>query len=46
MGREARPPIRSLLALPKAPRVPPRVESTDQAEGMMPVSERVRPEPR
>ena len=26
--------------------MPPRFESTDQAEGMMPVLERVRPEPR
>ena len=46
MRREARAPIKSLLALPKALRAPPRLESTDQAEGMMPVSERVRPEPR
>ena len=38
--------IRSLLALPRALLAPPRIESTDQAEGMMPVSERVRPEPR
>ena len=32
-------PIRSLLALPRALLAPPRIESTDQAEGMMPVSE-------
>ena len=45
-GAWGQAPIRSLLALPKALRVPPRLESTDQAEGMLPVSERVRPEPR
>ena len=39
-------PLRSLLALPKALWAPPRIESTDQAAGMMPVSKRVRPTPR
>ena len=45
-GAQSQAPMRSLLALPKALRVPPRIGSTDQAEGMMPVSKRVRPEPR
>ena len=45
-GAWGQAPIRSLLALPRALLAPPRIESTDQAEGMMPVSERVRPEPR
>ena len=45
-GAWSQAPIRSLLALPRALLAPPRIESTDQAEGMMPVSERVRPEPR
>ena len=45
-GAWGQAPIRSLLALPRALMAPPRIESTDQAEGMMPVSERVRPEPR
>ena len=45
-GAWGQAPIRSLLALPRALLAPPRIESTDQTEGMMPVSERVRPEPR
>ena len=39
-------PLRSLLALPKALWAPPRIESADQAAGMMPVSKRVWPTPR
>ena len=50
-GARCQAPIRSLLVLPKAFKMPPRLESIDQAEGMMPVSEGVRsegvrPEPR